>query len=142
VRGQLYLTHRSQFLSFSLISHKFMLWMHQEWLKVSLNSNHWFQRSRGWKVKQTELLNIIYPHRGCHAHDRMEIGFTTTYAISAYHHWCCEFKSRSGRSVQIYVIKFVGYLSPIYILYHLNITRIWFSNATRVISLTLNGRVI
>jgi len=20
---------------------------------------------------------------------------TTTYAISAYHHWCCEFESRS-----------------------------------------------
>jgi len=24
-------------------------------------------------------------------HDRMVVGFTTTYAISAYHHWCCEF---------------------------------------------------
>ena len=23
--------------------------------------------------------------------------FTTTYAISAYHHWCCEFESQSGR---------------------------------------------
>ena len=34
--------------------------------------------------------------------------FTTTYAISAYHHWCCEFKSRSGQSVQHYVIKFVS----------------------------------
>jgi hypothetical protein len=22
---------------------------------------------------------------------------TTTYAISVYHHWCCEFESRSGR---------------------------------------------
>jgi hypothetical protein len=31
-------------------------------------------------------------------------GFTTIYAISAYHHWCCEFKSRSGRGVQHYVI--------------------------------------
>jgi len=30
-------------------------------------------------------------------------GFTTTYAISAYHHWCCGFKSRSGRGVQHYV---------------------------------------
>jgi hypothetical protein len=26
--------------------------------------------------------------RGC---DRMVVRFTTTYAISAYHHWCCEF---------------------------------------------------
>ena len=31
---------------------------------------------------------------GRHGCDRMVIGFTTTYSISAYHHWCCEFKSR------------------------------------------------
>jgi hypothetical protein len=37
----------------------------------------------------------------------MVIGFTTTYATSAYHHWCCEFESRSGRGVH-YVIKFVS----------------------------------
>ena len=37
----------------------------------------------------------------------MVVGFTTTYAISAYHHWCCEFKSRSGRGIQHYMIKFV-----------------------------------
>jgi len=35
--------------------------------------------------------------------DRMVVGFTITYAISAYHHWCCEFVSRSGRGVQHYV---------------------------------------
>jgi len=29
--------------------------------------------------------------------------YTTTYAISAYHHWCCEFESRSGWGVQHYV---------------------------------------
>ena len=27
----------------------------------------------------------------------MVVGFTTTYAISAYHHWCFEFESQSGR---------------------------------------------
>jgi len=32
--------------------------------------------------------------------DRMVVGFSTTYAISAYHHWCWEFKSRSGRGVK------------------------------------------
>jgi hypothetical protein len=37
----------------------------------------------------------------------MLVGFITTYAISAYHHWCCGFDSRSGRRVQHYVIKFV-----------------------------------
>jgi len=30
----------------------------------------------------------------------MVVRCTTTYAISAYHHWCCEFESRSGRGVQ------------------------------------------
>jgi len=41
--------------------------------------------------------------RGCIGHDRMVVGFTITYAISAYHHWCCAFESRSGRGVQHYV---------------------------------------
>jgi hypothetical protein len=40
--------------------------------------------------------------------DGMVVGFTITYAISAYHYWCCEFESRSGRGVQHYVIKFVS----------------------------------
>ena len=47
---------------------------------------------------------------GCHGRDRTVVGFTTTYAISAYHHWCCEFESRSGRGVQQDVIKFVSNL--------------------------------
>jgi hypothetical protein len=46
-------------------------------------------------------------------YDRMVVGFTTTYAISAYHHWCCEFQSRSGRGVQHYVIKFVSDLRQV-----------------------------
>ena len=29
--------------------------------------------------------------------DRMVVGFTITYAISASHHWSCEFESRSWR---------------------------------------------
>jgi hypothetical protein len=31
--------------------------------------------------------------------NRTVVGFTTTYAISAYHHYSCEFKSRSCRGV-------------------------------------------
>ena len=46
-------------------------------------------------------------------HDRMVVEFTTIYAISAYHHWCCEFESRSGRGVQLYVIKFVSDLRQV-----------------------------
>jgi hypothetical protein len=40
-----------------------------------------------------------------HGYDLMVVGFTTIYAISVYHNWCCEFKSRSGQGVQHYVIK-------------------------------------
>jgi len=28
----------------------------------------------------------MYIYRGCHGRDRMVVGFTTTYAISVYHH--------------------------------------------------------
>jgi hypothetical protein len=40
--------------------------------------------------------------------DRMVVGFKTTYAISAYHHWSCEFESHSREVylIQHYVIKF------------------------------------
>jgi hypothetical protein len=37
--------------------------------------------------------------RGRRGRDRMVVGFTTTYAISAYHHQSCEFESRSMRGV-------------------------------------------
>jgi len=40
--------------------------------------------------------------RGRRGRDRMVVGFTTTYAISAYHHWC-QFESRSRWGVQHYV---------------------------------------
>jgi len=43
----------------------------------------------------------------------MAVELTTTYAISAYHHGCCEFQSRSGRGVQHYVIKFVSDLRQV-----------------------------
>jgi hypothetical protein len=51
------------------------------------------------------LYSRVGGHRG---HDRMVVGFTSTYAISAYHHWSCEFESRSGRSVEHFVITFVS----------------------------------
>jgi len=31
------------------------------------------------------------------------IVWSWSYAISAYHHWCCDFESRSGQCVQHYV---------------------------------------
>ena len=41
----------------------------------------------------------------------MVVKLITTYAMSAYHHWCCEFESRSGRGVQHYVIKVCQWLA-------------------------------
>ena len=46
-------------------------------------------------------------------HDRMVVRFSTTHAISVYHHWCSELESRPGRGVQYYVIKFVSDLRQV-----------------------------
>ena len=51
--------------------------------------------------------------RGRRGPDCMVVEFTTIYAISDYHHRCCEFESRSGRGVQHYAIKFVSDLRQI-----------------------------
>ena len=37
--------------------------------------------------------------RGNRGRDRMVVGFTTTCAISVYHHWCCELEPRSYQDV-------------------------------------------
>ena len=70
--------------------------------------------------------DLIYHLSRGHAH--MVVGFTTTYAIIAYHHWCCEFESRPGRGVQHYVIKFVSALrragGSLRVLYHHDISEI------------------
>ena len=53
------------------------------------------------------FLSHIGGRRGC---DHMVVGYTTTYAIGAYHHYSCQFKFRSGEmySLQHYVIQFVS----------------------------------
>ena len=68
-------------------------------------------------VQNDNVTSIISARRG---RIRMVVWFTTAFAISAYHHWSCEFESRSGEvySIQHYVIKFVsdlrqvGFFSP------------------------------
>jgi hypothetical protein len=59
------------------------------------------------------FLYSLQLRRGSHGCDRMVVGFTTTYAISAYHSWCCGFDCRSGRCVQHYVIMFVSDLQQL-----------------------------
>jgi hypothetical protein len=50
-------------------------------------------------------LHIVLSHS-----DSMEAEYMTIYVISAYHHYSCDFESRSGEvySIQHYVIKFVS----------------------------------
>jgi len=47
--------------------------------------------------------------------DRMVVGFTTTFAISVYHHWSCEFESHPGEVylIQHCVIEFVSDLRQV-----------------------------
>jgi hypothetical protein len=45
------------------------------------------------------LLRYAWMHRGSRGHDCMVVGFTTTCAISAYHHLSCEFELRSCQGV-------------------------------------------
>jgi len=45
------------------------------------------------------ILISLYKCWGSHCRDRMVVGFTTTYAISTYHHQSCEFESRLWQSV-------------------------------------------
>ena len=63
-----------------------------------------------------QIRNFVFNFRSGRGHcgrDRMVAGFTTTYEISVYHHWCCEFEPRSGRGVQHYVIMFVSDLRQV-----------------------------
>jgi hypothetical protein len=54
---------------------------------------HWLNYL-GIILKYDKKTNYFCPSKsGGHCvRDRMVVGFTTTYAIGAYHHWCCEFE--------------------------------------------------
>ena len=64
-------------------------------------------------IKGEKQNKRLLKNRGCRGSDRMVVEITTTFAIGAYHHCCCEFESRSGRVVQHYLIKFVNDLRQI-----------------------------
>ena len=61
-------------------------------------SEQWFS-----EINYSFLNILLFRHpgiwRGCHGRDHMVVGFTTTYAISAYHHECCEFELHWGRGL-------------------------------------------
>ena len=53
-------------------------------------------RKRKYKTNSSCLVQFW---KGIRGHDRMVVEFTTTYAISAYHHQSCVFESHSWRGV-------------------------------------------
>jgi hypothetical protein len=57
----------------------------------------------------------LFQKGGNHGRDHMVVEFTTTYAISVYNHWSCEFESHSGEvyTIQQYVIKFASDLRQV-----------------------------
>ena len=94
--------------------------------KLHLGNNVWYYVLYPMMVNIEQIFIINYCNvrftfvhitaaylKGRRGRDRMVVGFTTTYAISAYHYWCCEFEARSGRGVQHYVIKFVSDLRQV-----------------------------
>jgi hypothetical protein len=67
-------------------------------------------KSGHWKMSYLSTLdgfvsfllsfNFFYSTTGAwRGRDRLAVGFTTTCAISAYHHWSCKFESWSWRCV-------------------------------------------
>ena len=52
-------------------------------------------------------------NRGRRGRGRMVVGFTTSYVIRTYYHWCWEFEFRSWGGIQQYVIKFVSDLRQV-----------------------------
>jgi len=53
-----------------------------------------------------DFVDSIKPQRGRRGRDPMVVGYylhVCNKCIYMYHHWCCEFESRSGRGVQHYL---------------------------------------
>ena len=81
--------------------------------KVVLSTNnptHQLTLTVTRRVPLVEQEQLTLPERGGRGRNRMVVGFTTTCAISAYHHKSCGFEPRSAEvySIQHYVIRFVN----------------------------------
>ena len=67
-----------------------------------------FVKLKGFKRNTFRLDILVRNNRGRHGRDRMVDEFTTTYAISVYRHWCCEFESQWGWGDLHYVINSIS----------------------------------
>ena len=51
-----------------------------------INKKYWKPKSVISYLQNTNFYYIMLNSGGCYGHERMVVGFTTTCAISAYHH--------------------------------------------------------
>ena len=64
--------------------------------------SHWKTQETMVNMKQNSFQQgVDSVPRGRRGRDRMVVGFTTTYAIGVYHHWCCEFELDQGEVYNI-----------------------------------------
>ena len=71
----------------------------EKWYSIYL-CNDISKVNTGWLIlRQTTITHSFIPskRRGRHCHDRMVLGLTTTYTLSAYHYLICELESHSWR---------------------------------------------
>jgi hypothetical protein len=57
---------------------------------INLHKNFPIYGTRNIKILRQTTITHSFKRRGCHGRDRMVLGFTTTYTISAYHYLSCE----------------------------------------------------
>ena len=85
-----------------------MSWLrvNELWYSSGKDVHVWLNKQQiwpAWKYSSTFLFKctIVQIHvtlnRNRGRRDHMVVSVTTTYVISAYHHWSCEFESRSWR---------------------------------------------
>jgi hypothetical protein len=84
---------------------------HQKLIRFDFGRMFWTKKVVLHEIynKKLQSPNTFWGRRG---RDSMVVGLTTTYAISVYHHWCCECESRSGRGAQ-HLIKYISDLRQV-----------------------------
>ena len=83
--------------------------------KLTFSLNEWYvvkcnQTLQEWSLKKFRLVQTWSWFSMCREGPSWpwSYGCWITYEISAYHHWCCKFKSWSGRGVQHYVCQWLA----------------------------------
>jgi len=72
-----------------------------------------FESYKLWFIVEYEILHVFDKEHTNYIDKVLVVEYKTTCVINANHYQCCEFESRSLRSKQHYVIKFVSDLRQV-----------------------------